>query len=145
RPLSLSLPLTDRRVQGDHVERFLNNLLPEGSVRGALEREHALRPGDSFGLLSHIGRECAGAVQLTTDDHPPGPGHLVPLSESEVDRVVAQLPSLDPPPGQIISASLGGVQAKVLLTRTEAGWAWPADGAVSTHIVKPEPASDNVV
>lgn len=144
-PLSLSLPLTDRRVQGDHLERFLDNLLPEGSVRGALEREHALRPGDTFGLLTHIGRECAGAVQLTTDDDPPGPGRLVPLSESEVDQLVAQLPTLDPPPGQIVSASLGGVQAKVLLTRTQTGWAWPADGAVSTHIVKPEPASDNVV
>ena len=145
RPLSLSLPLTDKRIQGDRLERFLDNLLPEGSVRGALEREHRLPPGDTFGLLSHLGRECAGAVQLTTDATPPGPGHLVALSDDEVTRVVAQLPTLDPPPGQIVSASLGGVQSKVLLTRTDAGWAWPADGAMSTHIIKPEPTSDLVV
>lgn len=145
RPLSLSLPLTDKRVQGDPLERFLDNLLPEGSVRGALEREHRLRPGDTFGLLTHIGRECAGAIQLTVDPEPPGPGRLIELSEDEVNRIVAQLPTLDPPPGQVVSASLGGVQAKVLLTRTATGWAWPADGAVSTHIIKPEPISDIAV
>ncbi|MGW6128631.1 type II toxin-antitoxin system HipA family toxin [Cellulomonas sp. NPDC055163] len=145
RPLSLSLPLTDTRVHGDRLERFLDNLLPEGSARGALEREHRLRPGDTFGLLTHIGRECAGAIQLTVDPEPPGQGRLVELSEDEVNQVVAQLPTLDPPPGQVVSASLGGIQAKVLLTRTATGWAWPADGAVSTHIIKPEPTSDIAV
>ncbi|SDB85719.1 serine/threonine-protein kinase HipA [Sanguibacter gelidistatuariae] len=145
RPLSLSLPLTDKRVQGAHLERFLDNLLPEGSVRGALERQHQLHPGDTFGMLQSIGRECAGAIQLTPEDIAPGAGHLVPLSDGEVNQIVAQLPTLDPPPGQVVSASLGGVQAKVLLTRTEAGWAWPADGAMSTHLIKPEPTSDIVI
>lgn len=145
RPLSLSLPLTEKRVQGERLERFLDNLLPEGSVRGALEREHKLAPADTFGLLSYIGRECAGAVQLTEDEAPPGPGRLVTLSDDDVDRIVAQLPTLEAPPGQVVSASLGGVQSKVLLACTEAGWAWPAEGAMSTHIVKPEPTSDIAV
>lgn len=141
RPVSLSLPLTEKRVQGDHLERFLDNLLPEGPVRGALEREHGIRPGDTFALLRRIGRECAGAIQLTTEDAAPGDGRLVPLDAAQVDRVVAHLPTLDPPDGEVVSASLGGVQSKVLLTRTETGWAWPADGAMSTHLVKPEPAT----
>lgn len=145
RPLSLSLPLTDRRVEGDRLERFFDNLLPEGSVRGALEREHGVRPGDTFALLSAVGRECAGAIQLTTDDAPPGDGRLIALSAAEVDRVVSQLPTLATPDGQPVSASLGGIQAKVLLTRTAEGWAWPADGAMSTHIVKPEPIADVTV
>lgn len=145
RPLSLSLPLTEKRVQGDQLERFLDNLLPEGSVRSALEREHRLAPADTFGLLSRIGRECAGAVQLTEDEAPPEPGHLVELSDDDVDRIVAQLPTLEPPPGQVVSASLGGVQSKVLLARTDEGWAWPSDGAPSTHIIKPEPTADIAV
>ncbi|MFI2754517.1 type II toxin-antitoxin system HipA family toxin [Cellulomonas sp. P22] len=145
KPLSLSLPLTDRRVQGDHLERFLDNLLPEGAVRGALERQHAIRPGDAFALLSQIGHECAGAIQLTTEAEPPGDGTLFDLSSAEVDRVVAQLPTLEPPEGQVVSASLGGVQAKVLLTKTAHGWAWPGDGAMSTHIIKPEPVTDVAV
>lgn len=141
RPVSLCLPLTDERVQGDHLERFLDNLLPEGAVRGALEREHGVRPGDTFGLLRRIGRECAGAIQLTDEDSPPGDGRLVPLDADDVDRVVASLPTLDPPEGEVVSASLGGVQSKVLLTRTPTGWAWPGRGAMSTHLVKPEPVT----
>ena len=35
-PLSLSLPLTTRRVEGPALERWLDNLLPESYVRGAL-------------------------------------------------------------------------------------------------------------
>lgn len=142
RPLSLALPLTERRVQGDVLERFLDNLLPEGPARGALEREHRIRPGDAFALLARIGQECAGAVQLTPDGAAPGPGALVELSASQVDEVLASLPTLDPPHGQVVSAALGGVQSKVLLTRTARGWAWPADGAMSTHLIKPEPVTD---
>ena len=123
----------------------MDNLLPEGAVRGALEREHHLRPGHTFGLLAHLGRECAGAIQFTTEAQPPAPGHLIALSDDEANRIVAQLPTLDPPPGQVVSASLGGVQAKVLLARTDTGWAWPADGAISTHIIKPEPTTDVAV
>jgi serine/threonine-protein kinase HipA len=145
RPLSLSLPLTDRRVQGDHLERYLDNLLPEGSVRGTLEREHQIRPGDTFALLTHIGRECAGAVQFTTDPAISGDGHLIDLTDAEVNRIISALPTLDPPEGLTVSASLGGMQAKVLLTRTTRGWAWPADGAMSTHIIKPEPITDVAV
>lgn len=142
RPLSLSLPLTDRRVQGDHLERFLDNLLPEGGVRGALEREHGIRPGDTFALLARIGRECAGAIQLTSEEDPATDGRLVPLDGAEVDRIVSNLPTLDPPEGEVVSASLGGIQSKVLLSRTPDGWAWPAAGAASTHIIKPEPVTD---
>jgi serine/threonine-protein kinase HipA len=134
--------LTERRVQGDVLERFLDNLLPEGPARGALEREHHIRPGDAFALLSQIGQECAGAVQLTPAETAPGPGTLVGLSATEVDEIVSALPTLDPPHGQVVSASLGGVQSKVLLARTANGWAWPADGAMSTHLVKPEPVTD---
>ena len=44
-----------------------------------------------------------------------------------------------------MSASLGGIQDKVLLTRTGEGWAWPSAGAMSTHLIKPEPISTQVV
>jgi serine/threonine-protein kinase HipA len=142
RPLSLSLPLTEKRVQGDHLERFLDNLLPEGAVRGALEREHGIRPGDTFALLAQVGRECAGAIQLTSEEDPSTEGRLVPLDGAEVGRIVSNLPTLDPPEGEVVSASLGGIQSKVLLTLTPDGWAWPAAGAASTHIIKPEPVTD---
>ncbi len=143
RLLSYSLPMTNRRLDTEDVANFLDNLLPEGAVRAQFEQRYRLRPGDAFGLLTQIGVECAGAVQLTVDDVPPD-GRLVPLTDAETTRIVTELPTLSAPEGGTLSASLGGVQSKVLLTRTDDGWAWPAAGAMSTHIIKPEPTDPHV-
>lgn len=145
RPLSLSLPLTTRRTEGPEAERYFAGLLPESALRSQLEREHGLRPGDTFGLLRVLGAECAGAVQILPSGETPRTGLLHELTEAEVARIVADLPTLPVPNELPVGASLGGVQAKVLLTRTSTGWAWPLDGAMSTHIVKPEPLDDRVV
>lgn len=138
RLLSYSLPLTNRRVESEALDDYLDNLLPEGAIRAQLEQRYRVRPGDAFGLLRHLGGECAGAVQLIAGDQPPS-GHLVALNQDEVARIVAELPTVAAPPGEDVGASLGGIQGKVLLTRTPNGWAWPAAGALSTHIIKPEP------
>ncbi|TXK18879.1 HipA domain-containing protein [Homoserinibacter sp. GY 40078] len=139
RPLSLSLPLERARVEGPALDAFLEGLLPEGQVRADLDREYQAR--SAFDLLAHIGVECAGAVQFTRDPEPPGTGHLIPLTGAEVDALVVALPTLTPPDNEPLTASLGGIQAKVLLTRDDGRWAWPTDGAMSTHIVKPQPLS----
>jgi serine/threonine-protein kinase HipA len=145
RPLSLSLPLTAKRIEGDALERFCDNLLPEGAVRGALEREHSVRPGDAFDLLAVIGGECAGAIQFSIEGDPVGTGTLTPLTDEQVAAIVRDLPTHTAPEGMVVEASLGGVQDKVLLTRTEQGWAWPSGGAMSTHLIKPEPITQVVV
>jgi serine/threonine-protein kinase HipA len=143
--LSLSLPMTPKRVEGASLGTFIEGLLPEFGVRSALEHEHDVNPFDSFGLLRAVGTECAGAVQFTPQGKPPGPGFLRELSDDEVTVMVRDLPTLTPPDGLPVSASLSGVQAKILLSRSQHGWAWPAAGAMSTHIIKPEPITDVVV
>ena len=80
-------------------------------MRATLERRHGISPGDTFALLGIIGQERAGAVQLTADDSPPCPGRLRPLSAAEVNQIVRDLPTIDPPDGLPDGASLGGVQA----------------------------------
>jgi serine/threonine-protein kinase HipA len=137
RPVSLSMPIGSRAIDGQVVERFLDGLLPEGSVRAQLDEEFGTRT--VVGLLARIGAECAGAVQFLDAGAAPGPGHLTPLTDAEVAERVVALPTLLPPEGETLTASLGGVQAKLLLTRTERGWAWPSLGAMSTHIIKPQP------
>lgn len=138
RLLSYALPLGPKRVEGELLDAYLENLLPEGSIRVQLERQYRVRPGNSFDLLRHIGHECAGAVQFSVEDEP-SRGYLKHLTELEASALVERLPTLAAPEGEAVSASLGGVQSKILLTRTSDGWAWPAAGAMSTHIIKPEP------
>jgi len=141
RPLSLSLPMTTSRVEGRNLDTFLDGLLPEGALLAQLQNGYGART--PIELLCHIGLECAGAVQLTLDDSRPGPGHLRRLSDDETAALVRDLPTLTPPDGLPIGASLGGVQAKLLLTRTRTGWAWPTDGAMSTHLIKPQSLDPN--
>lgn len=146
--LSLSLPVTDRRINdparvGEQrpVAAFLEGLLPEGNLRQQLSARWGVSTGDSLGLLAHVGRECAGAVQFLPDGERPRPGRLRPLSSGELDSIVASLPTYQLPSGTELHASLAGLQDKVLVTRTEAGWAWPEEGAASSHLIKPDPGT----
>lgn len=143
--LSLSVPLRSGRTQGPELERFVEGLLPESSVRAMIERENHVNPHDSFALLRAIGAECAGAIQFTPAGSPPPNGFLRPLTDDEVNALVRGLPTLTPPDGLPITASLGGVQAKILLSRSDGRWAWPAAGAMSTHLIKPQSLLDSTL
>ena len=58
--LSCSMPVgLARRPNGASVRAFFAGLLPEGDARRMVERELGVTPGDSFGLLEAIGRDCA--------------------------------------------------------------------------------------
>ncbi|MFE5837971.1 type II toxin-antitoxin system HipA family toxin [Arthrobacter sp. NPDC056493] len=143
--LSLSMPVSRNRLDGPEVYDFFDGLLPEGQVRSHIAKENRLSTPDAFGLLRVLGADCAGAVQiLPPGDSPEVPGAAIPMAEHEVTTVVESLPTWDLPDDFLISASLGGVQSKVLLTRHDDGWAWPGRGAVSTHIIKPEPLESTI-
>lgn len=143
--LSLSMPVSRNRLDGPEVYDFFDGLLPEGQVRSHIAKENGLSTPDAFGLLRVLGADCAGAVQiLPPGDSPEVPGAAVPMTDHEVTTVVESLPTWDLPADFLITASLGGVQSKVLLTRQDSGWAWPGRGAVSTHIIKPEPLESTV-
>ncbi|MBT8160921.1 MULTISPECIES: type II toxin-antitoxin system HipA family toxin [Arthrobacter] len=143
--LSLSLPLNRSRIDGAQVYNFFDGLLPEGQVRSHLARENGLAAPDAFGLLRVLGSECAGAVQvLTPGETPERHGDAASMTAEEVTAVVESLPTWDLPDDFLVTASLGGVQSKVLLTQDRDGWAWPVRGAVSTHIIKPDPLESTI-
>lgn len=64
-PLSLSMPLASRLHRSAVVKPFLWNLLPdsEAILEGWARRFH-VSARNPFALLSHVGEDCAGAVQL---------------------------------------------------------------------------------
>jgi serine/threonine-protein kinase HipA len=152
RVLSLALPIsrlpvTDAKQAstGQMVSAFVEGLLPEGNLRRHVAAEAGVPVTDTMGLLHRIGAECAGAVQILADGIEPGAGHVRPLTDDEVTRLVADLPTYHLPDGTTPQASLAGIQDKVLLAALPNGaWGWPEAGAPSTHIIKPEPLHGTV-
>lgn len=143
RAISLSLPWREEPYTPAESRPFFESLLPEGPVREQVARQLRLAPGDSYGLLQQLGRDCAGALQIAAADDPP----LVPatywLDAGELDQLVSQLPRWPlgiRGVGGRVRLSLAGVQRKAVLVRDNAGrLGEPLDGMSSTHILKPDP------
>lgn len=123
------------------VEFWCEGLLPEGESRTMLENRFGVRRGDTFGLLAAIGADCAGAVSFVGDGGPwpDATAAGAPLDAQQLEAAVEALPSRPLGVDEDVRASLGGLQAKLLLTRTDSGWCRPAGGLPSTHILKPDP------
>ncbi|WP_317160811.1 type II toxin-antitoxin system HipA family toxin [[Mycobacterium] appelbergii] len=148
RVLSLALPISRRPAKdggvraGHMVSAFIEGLLPEGNLRNHLATEAGVPVTDTMSLLEQVGAECAGAVQIVPEGTFPGDGHARRLTDDEVTRLVADLPTYHLPDGTTPQASLAGIQDKVLLVAMpDGGWGWPESGAASTHLIKPEPLS----
>lgn len=147
RVLSLSMPVSSKPVT-DHatdptrrpVAAFLEGLLPEGNLRTQVAGALGVASIDKMALLRQVGYECAGAVQFLPRGSVPSAGSLRILSDDAVVELVETLPTYALPEGAGLQASLAGIQDKILLAAVDDGWAWPEGGALSTHLIKPEPA-----
>ncbi len=151
--LSLSLPVKKKPFGEAKTRNWFEGLLPEGERRSLTCRELGIDPYDWVGLLSEIGWECAGAVQVFPEgkalNHDCG---LVHLSDSELAEkltsISAQQPALET---QFYRMSLGGYQSKLCVVAPpleESGQiikhletALPQGSEPSTHILKPDPAN----
>jgi serine/threonine-protein kinase HipA len=144
RALSLSLPITvDREVRGSAVEYFFDNLLPDNTaIRSRIRTQYQTLSVDAFDLLSAIGRDCVGAVQLL----PPGEEPLgwnrveaTPLSEEEIERTlraVTLTTPFGPAEQEDFRISLAGAQEKTALLHMAGKWFRPHRGTPTTHILK---------
>lgn len=141
--LSLDLPVTTESYPNGRTRAFLDGLLPEGQPRLALAADLNLPAGDVFGLLTALGRDCAGALVIQDAELPPpaipSTATAAPLDKDELADLVVNLRSAPLGVGRGVRLSLAGVQEKLLLTRMPDGnWGRPVDGTPSTHILKPE-------
>lgn len=145
-PLSLSLPLTSHTHPHEPIEAFLWGLLPDNDR--ILERwgsRFQVSPRNPFALLSHVGEDCAGAVQFVP---PQRLAHLDPRRPPEIDwideaAIAQRLESLlrDPSASRTGSDagqfSLAGAQAKTALFFEASRWGVPSGRTPTTHILKP--------
>ena len=73
RPISLSLPLRpSQEPYRDGVEEFFDNLLPDNrQIRERIQRRFHAGSTGAFDLLTEIGRDCVGALQLMPEGQAP--------------------------------------------------------------------------
>jgi serine/threonine-protein kinase HipA len=144
RALSLSLPFTaNLEHRGAAVAHYFDNLLPDSAdIRRRLRRRFRARSDDAFDLLTAIGRDCVGAVQLLPPgDQPQGWNRIdaEPLSDREVDAILASVTSdapLGPQQDDDLRISIAGAQEKTALLRMGGKWHRPHGATPTTHILK---------
>ncbi len=141
-PLSLSMPLAAREHGPAAVEAFLWGLLPDSEA--VLERwakTFQVSARNVFALISHVGADCAGAVQFLSPDAGVGDADGVAwLDEGAIadrmrslraDHAAWRLPR---DTGQF---SLAGAQPKTALLFDNGRWGLPQGRIPTTHILKP--------
>jgi serine/threonine-protein kinase HipA len=129
------------------VHAFISGLLPDSEpALQRLGRKYGVSANNPFALLSHIGRDAAGAVQVlpaeaSSSDSANGQGDVNWLSDDAMDAILAELaqnPDTWNPGRNTGRWSLAGAQSKIALFRsTEGRWGVPCDSTPTTHILKP--------
>ena len=146
-PLSLSMPLGSAEHGHARIEAFLWGLLPDNDrVLENWGRRFQVSPKNVFRLLSHVGEDCAGAVQFVSPERleelqkEPSSREVKWLTEEEVAE---RLRALRADHSQWRAAqdtgqfSLAGAQPKTALLFDRKRWGVPSGRVPTTHILKP--------
>jgi serine/threonine-protein kinase HipA len=145
RALSLSIPITaDRTVRGPQVTNYFDNLLPDNpDIRKRIGDKWSVRT-ETFDLLTAIGRDCVGAVQLLpAGEEPVGWNEIraTPLDKAQIAAHLRQVTR----PGHGFGSdddddefriSIAGAQEKTALLRMSRKWYRPEGATPTTHILK---------
>ena len=146
-PLSLSMPLRQRRFADGRVQGWMAGLLPGHSrVRSHWAAKHGAASVEPFDLLAtKVGLECAGAVQfcdpatMTDASQPCGVDWLTPAQTEEMVADMVRHTTLWGRQLRRSAFSLAGAFAKTALYRDGADarrWGEPHGSHPSTHILK---------
>jgi serine/threonine-protein kinase HipA len=145
-PVSFSLPKRRASFSTRECLPFFEGLLPEGAQRDAVAAALGISPGNTFGLLSELGAEVAGALSLWSDGEEPPPPRAgeppKPLSDEALLQLLDTIrtrPFLAARRGSL-RLSLAGAQSKMPVIAIDGAVALPSPGGLSTHILKPSTA-----
>ena len=142
RPVSLSLPLRASAYKGAQVYSFFDNLLPDNErIRVRIQAKFKASNNHPFDLLSAIGADCVGAIQLGQEQ-----------ALSKVDVTTAQVLSTTKiakllkghgmsPLGMNeevddLRISIAGAQEKTALLWYQGQWCRPIGPTPTSHIFK---------
>lgn len=146
RALSLSLPFLPGNVphRGQAVANYFDNLLPDSDrIRSRLRSRFSTKSTEAFDLLSAIGRDCVGAIQLLPPDTEPKGWDRIdaePLSEKDAEQAINAMLAGGRAPGQgaeeEFRISLAGAQEKIAFLKHEGQWCRSRGATPTTHIIK---------
>jgi serine/threonine-protein kinase HipA len=145
-PISLSMPLAAEEHGPAAVQAFLWGLLPDNErVLDRWAKKFQVSARNVFSLISHVGEDCAGAIQFVTPDRlevlRSGADDKVEwLDEAAIAKRLQALREdhaawrLPRDTGQF---SLAGAQPKTALLLQKDRWGVPSGRIPTTHILKP--------
>jgi len=145
-PLSLSMPLAASEHGHDVIDAFIWGLLPDNEfVLGKWAQKFQVSARNAFALISHVGEDCAGAVQFVRPERldevkAQGSGSVQWIDEKEI---AARLKALRADhsawraPRDTGQFSLAGAQPKTALLYQRGKWGVPSGRMPTTQILKP--------
>lgn len=143
RAISLSLPLQAATFRGAVVYNFFDNLLPDSDlIRNRLQARFHIPTKQPFDLLSHIGSDCVGAIQLYPEGSQVSPVreiHASALSEWEIEKLLQgyqEAPLGMEADVEDFRISLAGAQEKTALLWYRQQWHRPQGSTPTSHILK---------
>lgn len=143
-PVSLSIPITPAIYPHRAIRPYLQGLLPDDPiVRADIGDSYGCSGENPFALLTHIGLDCPGAVQLIPVDDEVHIGNrsegLVELTEEDIAYKLRRLRerAASPWDGHEGRWSLGGAQSKMALRYSNGTWFDCQGSEATTHILKP--------
>lgn len=148
RALSLSLPLPLlglTPLKGNLVRHYFENLLPDSEViRNRLASRFGTDSTSAFDLLSAIGRDCVGALQLLGEDEVPQGIQSITgdvLDEAGVEKTILAAAGGGPVLGahdddEDFRISIAGAHEKTALLHHNGQWIRPHGATPTTHIMK---------
>src|SRR5579883_2571879 len=142
RPISLSLPLVEQPFVGDVVYNFFDNLLPDNpQIRARIQAKFQVPTNQPFDLLTSIGRDCVGAIQMIEGDIPTFEKKIQfkPSKAKEIAFILRGYQ--DYPLGMTdkdseFRISIAGAQEKSAFLYYQGGWNRPLATTPTTHIFK---------
>jgi len=141
RPISLSMPLTEVSYKGGIVENYFDNLLPDSrTIRERIQIRFNAPSTKCFDLLSEIGADCVGAVQLLTKPQLNNTHKIIanPLNDHEIAKRLKGYKSapLGMEQNSEFRISIAGAQEKTAFLWHKKQWNEPLGTTPTSHIFK---------
>ncbi|WP_341538950.1 type II toxin-antitoxin system HipA family toxin [Cricetibacter osteomyelitidis] len=140
RAISLSLPLARQPYKGEAVYNFFDNLLPDNElIRSRIQQRFQTVTKSPFDLLSAIGQDCVGAIQLYQGESRSVRQTVAqPLNDQAIENLLKNYRTspLGMNKFDDFRISLAGAQEKTALLWYQNQWQRPLHATATSHIFK---------